>query len=171
MLTTLAEKCLETPTPVLEVSTEEAEEAERSSRREVRTPEAMLPLTRSETAIGTCPITEEIEISTSPNLTGKTAEILVTEISMTSSLGQATTPLPEDQSDLPLALPCPPTTSLHREGTWGTSSLATTLLPTVTEAALTHGETDPRQISHHLCFPECSARTRVTIVAPRPARA
>ena len=133
MSTTLAEKCLAATTPVPEVSTEEEEEAELSSRRELHTTEAMLPLTKLATATGTCQATEVTRISTSPSTTGRTAEILVTEISMTSSPDQATTLLPEDQSDLLQALPCPPTTSHHREGTWGTSSSATTLLPHATE--------------------------------------
>ena len=110
--TTLAEKSLAATTPVHpeEASTEVEEEAEESSRRELPTTEAMLPLTKLETATGTCLTTEETRTSTSLSMTGRTgsirtAEILVTEISMTSSPGQATIPLPGDQSDLPWVLP------------------------------------------------------------------
>ena len=132
MSTTLAEKCLVTLTLVAGVSTEEGEEAEPSSRRELPTTteaEAMLPLTKLATATGTCPTTEVTRTSTSTSTKGRTVDLLVTESSTTSSQDQATTPPPEDRSDLPQALPCPPTTSHHREGTWGTSKLATTLLP------------------------------------------
>ena len=106
ILTTSAEKCLAATTLMPEeVSTVEEEEAEPSSKRELHTTEAMLLRIKLATAIGTCLITEEIGISTSPSMTGKeTADLLVTESSMTNSPGQATTPLPEDQSDLPPVL-------------------------------------------------------------------
>ena len=121
MSTTLAEKCLGATTLLLpEVSTEEEEEAEPSSRRELHTllteAEAMLPLTKLATASGTCLTTEETRTSTSRSMTGnRTAEILstgnriagilTTENSMTSIPGQATTLLQGDQSDLPWVLP------------------------------------------------------------------
>ena len=119
MSTTLAEKCLAATTPVLaevlvlaevpvlaEVSTEVEEEAEQSSRRELHTTEAMLPLTKLATASGTCLTTEETRTITSRSMIGnRTAGILVTESSMTNnSQGQATTPLLGDQSDLPWVL-------------------------------------------------------------------
>ena len=104
----MEERCLEATTLALleVVSTEVEEEAELTSRKELPTTEAMLLLTKLATATGTCLTTEEARIDTSLSMTGKrTAEILVKESSMTSSPGQATTPLPEDQSDLLLALP------------------------------------------------------------------
>ena len=116
---TLAEKCLEATTLVLaEVSTEEEEEAEPSSRRELHTTEAMLLPTRSATASGTCLTTEETRTSTSLGMIGsriRTVGILVTENSMTSIPGQATIPLPGDQSDLLWVLPCLPMTSHRKE--------------------------------------------------------
>ena len=118
--------------------TSRTEVSEPSSRAEVREPisraEVREPSSRTElpttvaTATGTCLTTEE-EMTTSSSLSMigmKTAEILVVDAtSMTSSQGQATTPPPEDQSDLKLALLCPPSTSHHREGTWG---IRTTIL-------------------------------------------
>ena len=106
-----------------------AEVREAISRAEVREPSSRTELpTTVATATGTCLTTEE-EMTTSSSLSMigmKTAEILVVDAtSMTSSQGQATTPPPEDQSDLKLALLCPPSTSHHREGTWG---IRTTIL-------------------------------------------
>ena len=138
--TTLAEKCHATHTLATEeASTEEAEEAELTSRREVRTMTvpttvAMAPPTKLATATGTCLTTEEETTSTSLSMTGRA---IAGAVSMTSP-DQATILLPEDQSDLLSANPCPPTTSHPREGT-ATSSLRST-----TES-LKHGETDPVQ--------------------------
>ena len=106
--TTLAEKCLAAtiPVPLEEASTEGEGEAELTSRRELHTTEAMLPLTKSVTATGTCLTTEETRISTSRSSIGsRTVGILAREISMTNSPDQATIPLLEDQSDLPWVLP------------------------------------------------------------------
>lgn len=104
--TTSTEKRLVTHTLATEVvPTAEVEEAELTSRSTVAVQDCVTamdqdPPTKSVTATATCPATEEGTTSTSLSTTGKTAGA-----SSTTSQDQATTPLPEDQSDLPWALP------------------------------------------------------------------
>ena len=103
-----AEKCLEPEVVVTHVagSTEEAEAKESIIIRiEKRLTTVTMLTTKLATATGTCLTTEETRTNTSRSMIGsRTAGILVRENSMTSTPGQATTQLPEDQSDLPWVL-------------------------------------------------------------------
>lgn len=101
---TLATEVVPTAEVIVEVEVE-VEEAELTSRSTVAVQDCVTamdqdPPTKSVTATATCPATEEGTTSTSLSTTGKTAGA-----SSTTSQDQATTPLPEDQSDLPWALP------------------------------------------------------------------